>query len=131
MKFYEVIAKCGHVGKGYFYKGVFFISAESGREAAGIVRSMPRVKHDKKDAILAVTEISLADYRIGKSEYHSNPFFRCSNSQEQMRITDIIESQIFEEDKKVEKNKKTHSLRNVWNHDPLYNEIKHWKCVGL
>ena len=49
-QFFEVIAKCGHVGKKKYYLGTFYEIAESGKEAAMIVRGRGRVKHNKKDA---------------------------------------------------------------------------------
>lgn len=37
-RYYEVVAKCGHVGKRYYYRGVFYVNAETGAEAASAVR---------------------------------------------------------------------------------------------
>ena len=52
MKLFEVEAKCGHVGRKYFTLKVFPVKANSRKEAAAIVRNIPRVKHHHKDAIL-------------------------------------------------------------------------------
>lgn len=56
-KYYEVIAKCGHVGKKHYVPVKFAVIAEDGKEAAKMVRDFPRVKHDHKDAILNVSKI--------------------------------------------------------------------------
>lgn len=85
-KFYKVVAKCGHVGRHYYYEGVFYTVAIDGREAARIVRHAGRVKHDHKDAILSVTEITEEEFRAGWREVKNNPYFNCQNKQEQNLI---------------------------------------------
>ena len=70
--FYKVTAKCGHVGRNNYIEKDFFVKADSGRDAALIVRCKPRVKHDRKDAILSVKRESQR-IRYGKArdkEYH-------------------------------------------------------------
>lgn len=57
--FYEVKACCGHVGRGRYIVKSFYLCAESGKEAASIVRREPRVKHDWKYAIAEVRSIGL------------------------------------------------------------------------
>ena len=63
-KFYKVTCKCGHVGKKWFIRISFPVNAESGKEAAQIARSIPRVKHDHKDAILGCVEIDYEEYLL-------------------------------------------------------------------
>ena len=53
--YYEVLAKCGHVGKKHYVPVKFAVIAEDGKEAAKMVRYFPRVKHNHKDAILNVS----------------------------------------------------------------------------
>ena len=55
---YEVICKCGHVGKQHYIEISFPIIAENGREAAKKARYLPRVKHHHKDAIINVRKIT-------------------------------------------------------------------------
>ena len=62
INYFEVIAKCGHVGKRFYIPIKFAVAAESSKEAAKIARSIPRVKHDHKDAILSVKKISYQEY---------------------------------------------------------------------
>lgn len=83
MNFFEVTAKCGHVGKGNFYMGLFYVRAESGSAAAALVRQKPRVKHNHKDAILSVANICYNEYAAGQAAYRANPYFNCKSKQEQ------------------------------------------------
>lgn len=96
-KYYEVVAKCGHVGKGWFYRGVFYEKAENGREAAMIVRGRGRVKHDHKDAILSVKEIVEEEYWEGVERKKYERYFLCENLQEQAMFWDEISVNIFPE----------------------------------
>ena len=58
----EVVAKCGHVGRTNYIPISFAVCAKDGRDAAKKVRLFPRVKHNHKDAILSVKEISYDTY---------------------------------------------------------------------
>lgn len=96
-KFYEVKAKCGHVGKGYYYEGRFFVRAESGSMAANKIRYAPRVKHDHKDAILSVAEITYYEYVCGVIDMKENPYFYCHSVQQQAeRMDEIVDNVYFE-----------------------------------
>lgn len=95
MEFYEVTAKCGHVGRGQFYMGLFYVSAENGRAAATLVRQMPRVKHDHKDAILSVASISDTEYQTGKAAHKANLYFSCKSKQEQLTYSEEIFADIY------------------------------------
>jgi len=83
LKFFEVTAKCGHVGAGRYYAGKFYVRAENKREAGVKVRLMPRVKHDKKHAIISVDEIGYDEYMAGVAAYRAHPYFRCRSAFEQ------------------------------------------------
>lgn len=48
--------------------------AQSGKEAAARVRNFPRVKLHHKDAILGVTEITEAQYELGRAESQNNMY---------------------------------------------------------
>lgn len=96
-RYYEVVAKCGHVGKGWFYRGFFYEKAEDGREAAMIVRGRGRVKHNHKDAILSVKEIAEEEYWEGVERKKHEKYFLCENLQEQRMYWDEISAHIFPE----------------------------------
>ena len=95
--FYKVIAKCGHVGRSRYCLKPFYVKAPDGRRAAEIVRNASRVKHDHKDAIKDVVEISEAEYSTGLRNNSRDPYFNCSNVQEQGRNFDRIAGYVFEE----------------------------------
>lgn len=88
--FFETVAKCGHVGRDRYYEGHFFLAAESAREAARVVRYLPRVKSDHPDAILRVERISRDEYERGLRETRDNPYFRCGSRREQNALMDLI-----------------------------------------
>jgi len=88
-KFYKVTCKCGHVGKQYFIRISFPINADSGKEASEIARSLPRVKHDHKDAILDCKEIDYEEYLILQKINSNDPYLKCENKQEQNAIVNL------------------------------------------
>ena len=126
MKYFEVQAKCGHVGKNNFYMGTIYLWAEDARHAAQVARDFPRVKHDRKDAIFSVKEISLHEYKAGKIQQRHSAYWTSTSVQEQRENLHEIEEQIFHEVEKKSPYKKRHSLRNSKNYfDPLYAEFEH------
>jgi hypothetical protein len=99
MGFFEVTAKCGHVGRGRYYQGLFYIRAEDGKTAAAIVRMLPRVKHHRKNAIIAVAKVDYKVFQEGNAARRVNSYFNCRNKQEQRLFLAKIEEDIhYEED---------------------------------
>ena len=94
--FFEVIAKCGHVGRNKYIPIKFAVEAESGKDAAAIVRRFPRVKHDHKDAILSVAKIDYARYLEINAINDNNPYLKCGSKHEQRLIVGL--DQQLEED---------------------------------
>lgn len=116
--YYEVIAKCGHVGKKHYVPVKFVVVAESGKEAAKKVRQFPRVKHDHKDAILDVRCITLEEFLEIKEINDNDPYLKCHSRQEQNLIVNLAErmvadlhnvKEIF--DKQVRKDRVAYKLR--------------------
>lgn len=97
MRYYEVTAKCGHVGKGYYIPITFSVRAQTAAEAAFVTRAFPRVKHDHKDAILFVREVDFYDYDELWQVNNYDPYLRCRSKREQMREYDAIYNRIVEE----------------------------------
>ena len=87
--YYMVIAKCGHVGRRSYIPITFPVKAANAKEAAAIVRYYPRVKHDKKDAILKVTEIDQETYNELKEINSKDPYLHCKNKRDQETIIDL------------------------------------------
>ena len=102
-KYFEVMAKCGHVGKEYYYLGAFYECAESKKQAAEIVRNRPRVKHHHKDAIMSVTEITREEFEAGIERKRTEAYYACTNVQEQRSAWDSISAFVYEEPRYAEK----------------------------
>lgn len=92
--YYEVIAKCGHVGKKHYVPVKFAVVAESGKEAAKKVRQFPRVKHDHKDAILDVRCITLEEFLEIKEINDNDPYLKCHSRQEQNLIVNLAKRMV-------------------------------------
>lgn len=132
MKYFMVIAKCGHVSKNNYFKGELFFKAENGKEAARLARECPRVKHDQKDAILEVLEIDSAAYETGIRQIRFSHYYTSENVQEQRMYFSEIKDNIFVEEKAYKESKKyakRHSLRKVYNIDPEYEMMKHRRNI--
>ena len=98
MKFYHVVAKCGHVGgRGKYIDLDFYTAAESASQAAQYVRLAPRVKHHARDAIRSVEEITQEEFWEGQERYRNDPFTNCHSSQEQQKIHHLIADRICQE----------------------------------
>ena len=97
MRYYEVTAKCGHVGRGYYIPIGFAVRAETASEAATVTRDFPRVKHDHKDAILSVREVDPFEYDDLQKVNRYDPYLQCKSKREQMQEYDAICNRLVEE----------------------------------
>ena len=95
LEMYEVVCKCGHVGKSHYVKISFPVKARSGKEAARIARSLPRVKHNHKDAILDVSRIDQNRYVELMEQNHQDPYLHCKCIQDQ-NLIDISDRLLVE-----------------------------------
>ena len=109
MRLYQVSAKCGHVGRSNYVIKDFPVKAQDGREAAKLVRSFPRVKHHQKDAILDVVEISVEEFEGLRERNSNDPYFQCTNVQEQRMYEEIVYPEFQEE-----KPERRTSAKNVY-----------------
>lgn len=107
MKFFMVVAKCGHVGRGHYIIKNFYVKANDGKEAAFKVRYTPRVKHHWKDAIEEVHQITQKEFYIGKKIFHNDLYFCVKNSTEQriLECVDLEEVYTRKETKRKKKDK--------------------------
>ena len=96
-KYFIVEAKCGHVGKQFYIPIKFAITAKSAKEAAEIIRQIPRVKHDHKDAILNVEKVSFEEYLTQQENNSKIDYLKCKSKYEQKNILDWIENNKIEE----------------------------------
>ena len=109
MKYYQVEAKCGHVGRNNYILKKFYVRAINGKEAASKVRKFPRVKHHHKDAIRSVEDISYEEYLNGLNERSNDEYFLVHSSSEQREKCLDLESQIIREDGGITYKKPTHA----------------------
>ena len=109
MRLYQVSAKCGHVGRNYFVVKNFPVKAQDGKEAAKIVRNFPRVKHHQKDAILDVIEISAEEFEFLLEHNGTDPYFQCTNVQEQRMYEEVIYPEFT-----TEKPERKHSSKSIY-----------------
>jgi hypothetical protein len=93
--FFEVQAKCGHVGMNKYVLKNFYIKTDSAKKAAYIIRNVPRVKHDHKDAIRNVREITYEEYVEGSKRMDADDYFRIHNSSKQKGL--LSENVFYEE----------------------------------
>ncbi len=96
-KYYEVIAKCGHVGRNRYFEGHFFVKAESVSEASQRVKVMPRVKRNHKDAILYVFKITREEFFAGAIEKNNNPYYNCNTKSVQNECWEQIKDFVYPE----------------------------------
>ena len=99
--FFEVQAKCGHVGRNKYVIKKFFIKTDTAKRAAAIIRRAPRVKHNHKDAIIEVRKIDYQEYVEGIRENEKDDYFHIHNSSDQKRIAknDIIDEVCYKEER--------------------------------
>lgn len=93
-KYFIVEAKCGHVGRHRYMPIQFAVQTTSKKDAARIVRTFPRVKHDHKDAIINVLEVSKEDYMKQSLINKQDPYLRITRKQDQNKIIHLIEDRL-------------------------------------
>ena len=119
---YLVTALCGHVGKNFGIVKCFAIKAENGKEAARICRSLPRVKHDNKHAILETRLVSEDEYLEQLEKNDNDPYFQARNRREGYLLgvdeSKKIDMTAYEEEAWKENRKTSHgvSLKKYVNH---------------
>ena len=87
VKYYAVTCKCGHAdSKNKCIYIVFPIMANSKKEAAEKGKNMPRVKHNHKDCIKDVDEISEEEYEALMEINKKDPYLHVHNIQEQRKL---------------------------------------------
>lgn len=111
MKYYKVLAKCGHVGRNNYILKWFYVKAESGEDAAKDVRNTSRVKHHHKDAIREVKEITLEEYFIGKKLMSNDKYFQVHNRSDSRLYYCEKPENIYPEEKEIKYKKKRNKQR--------------------
>ena len=127
LKYYKVMAKCGHVGRNYYILKWFYVKACDGKAAAKIVRNKPRVKHDHKYAIQQVVEITVDEYLLGLKIQLEDKYFQCSSKQEQESYKCISQDDLLPEEReqiKYKKNRNGQRLKNQMIYKEMQKEIR-------
>lgn len=107
-RYFEVEAKCGHVGRTNCIRIRFAVVANDAKDAARKARGIGRVKHDHLDAIRYVKEIDFNSFMILKAENDADPYLHCKSKREQKQIADF-ESRVEPDEYNINKkeNKQT------------------------
>lgn len=104
-KYFEVIAKCGHVGRTRCVLINFAVKAESKAEAAAKVKEYRRVKRDHKDCIREVIEITFSRFMELRAVNDADPYLHCKSKWQQKQIAGFHE-RIEDDEYNVLRNKK-------------------------
>ena len=106
IKYFKVIAKCGHVGKGNYVPVAFAVKAESRKEASQKVMGYRRVKKQLSDAIISCEEIDKKSYKELMRVNASDPYLQCKCNRQQRDIENfaslICRNEYRQERRKVE-----------------------------
>ena len=113
LEMYEVVCKCGHVGKSHYVEISFPVKAQSGKDAARIARGLPRVKHNHKDAILDVCKIDQNRFVELTERNNQDPYLHCSCIQEQ-NLIDISDRLLAEREIDSFNTRKENNGRNFY-----------------
>lgn len=109
-KYFEVVAKCGHVGRNQYYEGHFFVISTDAHHAAQHVKTFSRVKKDHGDVILDVIPIDRQRFLEGQEEQNNNVYFHCKNRKEQNQYWDLIKNNVYEETERQCQYRENHNL---------------------
>ena len=93
-KTFIVTTKCGHVGKNNYIVIDFAVKAETAKEAARKARHIPRVKHDWKDAIIEVKEVTFDNYLAQVQKNVNDGYLNAKSVQEQRISCENLYSRI-------------------------------------
>lgn len=101
MKYYEVVAKCGHVGNGKYIDVSFPVKAETASDAAQLILKHSKVKKHLKNAITNVFEIDYERF-VELVDNNSNDKYLRSHFKKEV---DLSSYEILSIDYKTEKRK--------------------------
>jgi len=117
-KYFKVIAKCGHVGKGNYVPVAFAVKAESRSAASQKVMGYHRVKKQLNDAIISCEEINKKSYKELMCVNAENPYLQCKCNKQQNAIEGfaslIRRNEYREERRKVEPAKSMKYRRAIY-----------------
>ena len=132
-KYYLVTAKCGHVGRNFYIPVTFAVKATSGKEAAANVRQFPRVKHDHKDAIIEVFEVSSEQYERQLLANNWDPYLHIDNRRDHRALEFLFADRLMPEQTSQNPRREKHSVgRNAckahYSGKKRIRNPKKWAC---
>lgn len=92
----------------------FAVIASSKAEAAQIARGIPRVKHDRKDAIQMVREVSFEWFFAQLQENNRDPYLNITNRRQHVQMLPLFQERIVEEPRRRETRPTDISLKNIY-----------------
>lgn len=123
IKNYAALVRCGHVGMGYYIPIVFGVDAKDIESAGLFVRTKPRVKHDRDNAILNIVEISNIENHMLELINKYDPYLTSSTNKE--GIQNIIERRVVETGVVENHNKiSKYMLEGYEDIDDVYQDIR-------
>ena len=105
MNYYLVDAQFGHVGRNKYIIKTIATLANTAKEAAKQVRFMPRVKHDRKDAIIQVVKVDEEEFKFIKNNNDNDIYLKVTTIQNQRRLCKDLDEQVkyYDDDIKYKK----------------------------
>lgn len=131
-KYFKVIAKCGHVGKGNYVPVAFAVKAESRSDASQKVMRYHRVKKQLSDAIISCEKIDKKSYKELVHVNANDPYLQCKCNRQQREIRDftsfICKNEFREERRKVEPAKSMKYRKTIYELGGRRNSL--YLCYG-
>lgn len=122
-KYFIVIAKCGHVGKGKYIEVEFPTISSSKVAAAKSVLQAGKVKKQLKNAISAVYEVDKEEYLEVKDRFENDLYIHSHYKKEVSLDTYDIQSLEFNNKVKTSFNNRTERVKYYLNKLRLKSEV--------
>ena len=120
MKYYVVIAKCGHVGNGKYIDIEFPVVAENGSLAAKKILNRSKVKKHLKNAITNVKEVMKDEYLYYVNQNSKDEYLH-SHCSKEFDITnyEVKNLESREKSKKIEFNSRKERIEYIFRRNNL------------
>ena len=119
-KYFQVTAKCGHLGRLRYIPINFPVYAKNAHEAAQLAKRFPRVKKQCKDAILSCVEITREEY-MALLDANRRDSYLTAKCQRQVIIDETFVERIKTMEGHARKEKCPLSMKyRKWKHEGRY-----------
>lgn len=113
IKYFKVVAKCGHVKKMNYVLKTFAIAAETASSASQYAKKLPRVKKHMKSCIESCDEIDYIEYMKIKKQNALDGYFKSHTHREQMLFCPDLTHEILSIDFKESTKRNEHIRRRM------------------